>query len=107
MSSQALAIRALLWKEWRQQRALFGILVGAGLLAILSGFWWRPFYAVGLAATLVWGCGPLLFASNVFAGETDAGTRTSWTDSPAPVHTSSGQSSPQPSPLAWLVPWLS
>jgi len=75
MSNQMSVIRALLWKEWRQQRALFGILIGAGLLAVLSGFWWRPFYAVGLAATLVWGCGPILFASNVFAGETDAGTR--------------------------------
>ena len=68
-------LRALVWKEWRQLRGLYVLLVAVGWTALASGPLWSGFYAAGTAfVVLAIGC-PIVLSAAAFAGETETGTK--------------------------------
>ena len=65
---------ALLWKEWRQQRAVFAALSLVSVVVLVLG-WTRSMFHASGGAVLIGCLGmPVLLGANTFAGEHDART---------------------------------
>ena len=69
------SLRALVWKEWRQLRGVYLLLILLGTLAAVVGQEWSTFYAAGTAfLVLAVGC-PIVLSAAAFAGERESDTQ--------------------------------
>ena len=69
------SLRALVWKEWRQLRGVYVLLLLLGGAAAASGPLWSWFSAAGAAfVVLTLGC-PIVLSAAAFAGERESDTQ--------------------------------